>query len=157
MRCKNCGAEYSDELEKCPYCNSLNHASSHINLSKRLIKLIDNLFGLKAQAFQSVRKLILQSLLSSIVIVSLCILIGYLFSIPYRVNYYNDPKYDQETYDNLVWEEENIDKLNNAYKSNDFETLIGQFEMSIDMSKISDEKIDDNILKRAMEKEDKEE
>ena len=35
----------------------------------------------------------------------------------------NDPKYDLETYEDILWEEENIGKLNEALTKNDLETI----------------------------------
>ena len=123
MKCKNCGGIFSDELEKCPYCGTMNTKGAYKNYRQKIRNIIDRLFGLKAEAYNSLSKLILMSILRGLLIIAIVIGLAFIASRFMNVNYYNDPKYDQEALDDILWEEENIDKLNEAFENDDFATI----------------------------------
>ncbi|MBQ6559413.1 MAG: hypothetical protein IJL85_01140 [Erysipelotrichaceae bacterium] len=123
MKCKNCGGIFSDELDKCPYCGTMNKKGAYKKYRQKIRDIIDRVFGLKAEAYNSISKLILMSILRGLLMILIVIGLAYLASRFMRVNYFNDPKYDQEAYDDIMWEEENIDKLNEAFENNDFSLI----------------------------------
>jgi hypothetical protein len=123
MKCKNCGGVFSDELEKCPYCGTMNKRGAYKKYRQKIRDIIDRVFGLKAEAYNSISKLILMSILRGLVMIAIVIGLAFTFSRFMKVNYYNDPEYDQEALEDILWEEENLDKLNEAFENNDFETV----------------------------------
>ena len=123
MICKNCGGEFSDKLTKCPYCGTMNKKGAYRDFRNKISAVIDRLLGLKTEAYESVSRMILVSVLRSIVLIAICILLAFAASRMYNVNYYNDSRYDKETLEDILWENENIQKLNEAYEKRDFETI----------------------------------
>jgi len=127
MKCKNCGGVFSDELTKCPYCGTMNRKGAYKDFRKKFAAVIDSLLGLKAEAYHSISRMIFVSLLRSFLMIAICILLAFFVSRFINTNHYSDPKYDREAYEQIVWMEENIDKLNAAYETEDF-TTIGALE-----------------------------
>ena len=123
MKCKNCGGVFSDELEKCPYCGTMNKRGAYKKYREKIKAIIDRVFGLKAEAYNSISKMIFMSILRGLLMIAICIGLAFVVSRFMNVNYYNDPKYDQEAYEDILWEEENTDALNKAFASNDLETI----------------------------------
>ena len=124
MICKNCGGEFSDELVKCPYCGTMNRKGAYKDFRKKISRIIDKLLGLKAEAYDSVTRMIGVSLLRSIIIVAvICALAFCGASLMVNVNYYNDAEYDEEAYQKIIWENENLASLNEAYENRDFTTV----------------------------------
>ena len=72
---------------------------------------------------RSVSQSIFFSLLRAILIV--CIVIGAAFgaSLLYNTNYYNDREYDEERLEDILWGEENLEKLDRAFIQKDFKTI----------------------------------
>ena len=123
MICKNCGGEFSDKLTKCPYCGTMNKKGAYRDFRKKVSAFIDSLLGLKTEATASVSRMILTSILRSAVLIGVCVLLAFVASRFYNVNYYNDVRYDRERLEDIEWENENIQKLNEAYAKRDYETI----------------------------------
>ena len=123
VRCKNCGAIFDTKLSYCPYCGTMNKRGAYAEFRMKISSVIDSLLGLKETVQQSVSRIILSSLLRSLILIAVIIGIAFAFSRTAQVNYYNDPKYDQQTYEELIWMDENLDKLNEAYERGDYKTI----------------------------------
>ncbi|MBR4422048.1 MAG: hypothetical protein IKS69_05895 [Erysipelotrichaceae bacterium] len=123
MKCKNCGAVFSDDLDKCPYCGTMNKRGAYKKYRQKIRNIIDSLFGLKAEAYKSLSRLISASILRGLLTILLCIGLAFVVSRFINVNYYNDPKYDLETYEDILWEEDNLDRLDEALAKDDFDTI----------------------------------
>ena len=123
VRCKNCGAVFDAKLSYCPYCGTMNQRGAYAEFRMKISSLIDSMFGLKEDVQKSVSRIILSSLLRSLVIIAVIIGIAFGFSRNAQVNYYNDPEYDQKAYEEIVWMDENLDKLNEAYDHGDYKTI----------------------------------
>ena len=121
--CKNCGGVFSDELEKCPYCSTMHKKGSYRSFRKKVAGFIDKLLDLKDDAYESLSKMVPLSILKGLLIALICIGIGYVWSVFTNVNYYSDEEYDAETYEDIIWEDENLDALENAYAQGDFDTI----------------------------------
>lgn len=85
--------------------------------------IIDNMIGLKSETSSSMRKVVFASILKGFLIVAVCLLIGGVLGGAANVNYYNDREYDESTLEDILWEDENLDKLEKAYAENDFDTV----------------------------------
>ena len=101
VRCKNCGAVFDAKLSYCPYCGTMNQRGAYAEFRMKISSLIDSMFGLKEDVQKSVSRIILSSLLRSLVIIAAIIGIAFGFSRTAQVNYYNDPEYDQKAYEEL--------------------------------------------------------
>ena len=123
VRCKSCGAVFDAGLSYCPYCGVMNKRGAYAEFRGKIASLTDAMFGLKEDVQQSVSRIILSSLLRSLVLIAVIIGIAFAFSRTAQVNYYNDPEYDQQAYEEIVWMDENLDKLNEAYESGDYKTI----------------------------------
>ncbi len=123
MICKNCGGEFSDDLTKCPYCGTMNRKGAYKDFRKKISNIISRLLGLKAEAYDSVSKMIGISLFRSVIIVIVVCALALGASMLVNVNYYNDAKYDAESYQKILWENENLNKLNEAYERKDYTTV----------------------------------
>lgn len=123
ITCKNCGAVFNDDLEKCPYCGTMNKKGAYRNFRQKVSAVIDQMLGLKGETHRSISKGIFLSLIRSLIIVAVVILAAYLFSRTMNVNYYNDKEYDEQALKQIVWIDENLDKLNEAYENEDFDTI----------------------------------
>ena len=123
MICKNCGGEFPDTQVKCPYCGTMNKKGAYRDFRLKISAVIDRLLGMKTEAYESVSRMILTSILRSIVMIALCIALAFVCARMTNVNYYNDSRYDKERLEDINWENENIQKLNEAYENHDFETI----------------------------------
>lgn len=121
--CKNCGGEFSDELDKCPYCNTMHKKGAYKKFRFKIRDIIDQLLGLKVEAERSVSKIIFSSIFRALLISLVIIGIAFLLSLFSNVNYLNDKEYDQKRLEDIIWENDNISILEEAYKNNDFETI----------------------------------
>ena len=123
MICKNCGGQFPDTIEKCPYCGTMNKKGAYRGFRKKVSAFIDSLLGLKTDAYESVSRMILVSILRSLVLIAVCVLLAFVASRFYNVDYYNDSRYDKERMEDIEWENANIQKLNEAYEQRDYETI----------------------------------
>ena len=121
--CKNCGADFDAKLSYCPYCGTMNKRGAYAEFRGKISSIIDSMLGLKDDVEKSVSRIVLSSLLRSLIFIAVIIGIAFLFSRTAQVNYKNDPKYDQQAYEEIVWMDENLDKLNEAYESGDYKTV----------------------------------
>ncbi len=123
VTCKNCGAVFDETLEKCPYCGTMNRKGSYGSFRRKVAGMVDRMLGLRNEVNQSTGSIVLSAFLRSLIMIAAVIGLAFLFSRSARIGYYYDPKSDQEAYEKIVWEDENIDKLNEAYERNDFKTI----------------------------------
>lgn len=117
MKCRNCGAEYSGKLINCPYCGTMNRKAAYRDFGKKVGRLIDKLFGLKTEAYDSVSRMVFVSVLRSLLIIVICLAVGLGLAMLQNVNYYQDVKEDTRRYENILWENENLVELNKAYEA----------------------------------------
>lgn len=123
VQCKNCGAAFDSRLSCCPYCGSMNKRGAYAAFRAKISSLIDAMLGLKENVEKSVSRIVLSSFLRALIIIAVIIGLAFAFSRTAQVNYYNDPKYDQQAYEEIVWMDENLDRLNAAYDSGDYKTV----------------------------------
>ena len=123
VRCKNCGADFDGRRSYCPYCGTMNKRGAYAEFRMKVSSIIDSMLGLKDNVEKSVSRIVLSSLLRSLIFIAVIVGIAFLFSRTAQVNYRNDPKYDQQAYEEIVWMDENLDKLNTAYDSGDYKTI----------------------------------
>lgn len=123
FRCRNCGAVFDAKLSSCPYCGTMNKRGAYAEFRMKISSVIDAMLGLKENVQQSVSRIILSSLLRSLVMIAVIIGAAFAFSRTAQVNYYNDPEYDQQAYEEILWMDENLDRLNEAYESGDYKTV----------------------------------
>ena len=123
VNCKNCGSVFDGTLSYCPYCGTMNKRGAYAEFRMKVSSLIDSMFGLKDNVEQSVSRIILSSFLRALVFIAVIIGLAFVFSRTAQVNYYNDPEYDRKAYEEIVWMEENIDRLNEAYERGDYKTV----------------------------------
>ena len=123
VRCKNCGAVFRAEQSYCPYCGTMNKRGAYAEFRGKVSSVIDSTLGMKEDVHRSISWIILSSLLRSLILIVVIIGIAFAFSRTAQVNYYNDPENDQEAYEEIVWMDENLDRLNEAYESGDYKTI----------------------------------
>ncbi len=123
VTCKNCGAVFSESLDKCPYCGTMNKKGAYKKFRKKIRDMIDSMLGLKEEAHRSVTRIIFTSLFRSIVLIAAVILLAFVFSRFAQVNYYNDREYDENALETILWEDENLEKLDEAYLNDDLATI----------------------------------
>ena len=123
VTCKNCGAVFSENLAKCPYCGTMNKKGAYRRFREKISEMIDSMLGLKDEAYRSISRMILLSIFRSLIMIAIVIGIAFVCSRFAKVNYYNDREYDEEAYETILWEDENLDKLEEAYKNDDFDTI----------------------------------
>lgn len=123
VKCKNCGAEYAENLSKCPYCGTMHKKGAYRSFRQKISDIIDSVLGLKGEVNRSVSRAILFSVIRALAVVAACLLIAFLMARLAKINYYNDREYDQERLETLVWEEENFAKLDKAYAAGDLEKV----------------------------------
>ena len=123
VRCKNCGAIFDARMSYCPCCGTMNKRGAYAEFRMKISSVIDAMLGLKENVQQSVSRIILSSLLRSLIFITAIIGLAFAFSRTAQVNYYNDPEYDQQAYEEILWMDENLDRLNEAYESGDYKTI----------------------------------
>jgi|GEM_PF-1637225 len=123
VRCKNCGAVFDEDLEKCPYCGTMNRKGAYRAFRLKAASMIDQVLGLKDDIQRSVSQTIRIALFRSVVIIVLITGLAFVFARFANVNYYNDKEYDRKAYEEIVWLDENLDALDQAYESDDLETI----------------------------------
>ena len=112
--CKNCGAVFDERLEKCPYCGTMNRKGAYRSFRMTFAGMIDQMLGLRDEVNQSTSRMVLFAFLRSLLLIAVVVGLAFLFAQTAQVNYYSDPKYDQEAYETIVWEDENLEKLDEA-------------------------------------------
>ncbi|MBO4819655.1 MAG: hypothetical protein J5528_05890 [Firmicutes bacterium] len=123
VKCKNCDASFSDELAYCPYCGTMNKRGAYKDFRAKISSMIDSILGLKEDVQRSVSRIILSSLFRSLIFVLVIAGLAFLVSRFSNVNYYNDKEYDQKAYDEIIWMDEHIDELNEAYEKGDYKAI----------------------------------
>ena len=123
ITCKNCGAVFKDDLDKCPYCGTMNKKGAYKKFRQKVSSFVDGLLGLKEDTQRSISKGIFLSLLRSLLIIAVVVFLAFLASRMANVNYYNDKEYDEKALGDILWADENFDKLDEAYEKEDFETI----------------------------------
>ena len=123
ITCKNCGAQVSDELSKCPYCGTMNRKGAYKEFRLKISGFVDSMIGLKEETHKSLSRMIFTSFFRSLIIITVIIGLAYVLSLSAKVNYYNDKEYDQKAYEEIIWADENMDKLDEAYAKGDFDTI----------------------------------
>lgn len=121
--CKNCNGEFSDELSVCPYCGTMHKRGAYKNFRKKISDIIDSLLGLKIDIERSTSRIILSSVLRAVLICIFVIGLALLLSFLSNTNYYNDKEFDEKRLNDIIWQNENISKLDEAYKNNDMDTI----------------------------------
>ncbi len=123
FKCKNCGAVFDAKRSYCPYCGTMNKRGAYAEFRMKISSVIDAMLGLKENVQQSVSRMILSSLLRSLIFIIVIVGAAFAFSRTAQVNYYNDPKYDQQAYEEIVWMDENLARLNEAYENGDYKAI----------------------------------
>ena len=123
VQCKNCGSRFDAGEGYCPYCGTMNKRGAYAEFRRKIASLIDAMLGLKEDVDRSVSRIVLSAFLRSLVFIAVIIGAAFAFSRTAQVNYYNDPKYDRQAYEEIVWMDENLDKLNKAYDSGDYRAI----------------------------------
>ncbi len=123
VKCKNCGASFDDDLAQCPYCGTMNKKGAYREFRLKVSDIIDSVLGLKEDVQRSVSSIILNALLRSIVLIALIVGLAFIGSNFAKVNYQNDKEYDQEALDDILWMDEHLDALNEAYENGDYKTV----------------------------------
>ncbi len=121
--CKNCGANYDETLAKCPYCGTMNKKGAYYQFRKKITGMINGMLGLKDDVHRTVSRTIMLSFLRSLILIATVIVMAFVASRFAKVNYYNDREYDEEAYETILWEDENLEKLEEAYQNEDYKTI----------------------------------
>ena len=123
VSCKNCGAVYDETLAKCPYCGTMNKKGAYRQFRLKIVSMIDGMLGLRDDVHRSISRTILLSLLRSLILIAIVVGLAFIASRFANVNYYNDREYDEKAYETILWEDENLEKLEEAYQSGDYKTI----------------------------------
>ncbi len=123
VQCRNCGSFFNASRSSCPYCGTMNKRGAYAEFRMKISSLIDSMLGLKENVEKSVSRIVLSSLLRSMIFIAVIIGIAFAFSRTAQVNYRNDPKYDQQAYEEITWMNDNLAKLNEAYESGDMKAV----------------------------------
>ena len=121
--CKNCGGEFDGRLSKCPYCGTMHKAGAYRAFRQKIADMIDSFLGLKEEVEHSVSRNILFSLLKALLSVAVILGLAFAVSLMKNTNYYNDRKYDEERLEDILWAEENPEKLDRAYAQKDLQAV----------------------------------
>ncbi len=121
--CKNCNGEFSDKLSACPYCGTMHKKGAYANFRKKISDIIDSLLGLKVEVERSTSVIILSAVLRGLLISGFVVGLALINSLFMNTNYYNDKEYDERRLKDIIWQNENISVLDEAYKNNDYETI----------------------------------
>lgn len=123
VSCKNCGAVYDETLAKCPYCGTMNKKGAYRQFRLKIADMIDGMLGLRDDVQRSVSRTILLSFLRSLILIAIVVALAFFASRFAKVNYYNDREYDEKAYETILWEDENLEKLEEAYQNKDYKTI----------------------------------
>ncbi|MBQ6075706.1 MAG: hypothetical protein IJK86_06065 [Lachnospiraceae bacterium] len=123
VQCKNCGGSFDPKRSSCPYCGTMYKRGAYAEFRSKVSSLIDSMLGLRDDVQESVSRIVLSSLLRAVIFIAVIIGLAFAFSRSAQVNSYNDPEYDQKAYEEIVWMDENLDKLNEAYENGDYKTI----------------------------------
>ena len=74
--CKNCGGSFDSKLSKCPYCSTMNKKGAYRNYRGSVSDIIDQMFGLKFENFETRRKVVFMAILRGLIIVFVCTIVG---------------------------------------------------------------------------------
>lgn len=123
VQCKNCGGSFDPKRSSCPYCGTMYKRGAYAEFRSKVSSLIDSMLGLRDDVQESVSRIVLSSLLRAVIFIAVIVGLAFAFSRTAQVNYYNDPEYDRKAYEEIVWMDENLDKLNEAYENGDYKTI----------------------------------
>ena len=123
VSCKNCGAVYDETLAKCPYCGTMNKKGAYRQFRLKITDMIDGMLGLKDDVHRSISRTILLSFLRALILIAITVGLAFIASRFANVNYYNNWEYDEKAYETILWEDENLEKLEKAYQNEDYKTI----------------------------------
>ena len=123
VKCKNCGASFGEDMAQCPYCGTMNKRGAYMEFRLKISDMIDSLLGLKDDVQRSVSSIILRAFLRSLILIAVIVGIAFVTSRFVNVNHYNDKEYDQEAMEEIIWLDENLDRLNEAYERGDYKAV----------------------------------
>lgn len=121
--CKNCGAAFSGEKERCPYCGTMNRPAVRAGFRAKVADAINRILGLKDEAYQSLSKMIFMACLRALAIVAVIVLLAFACSQLMDTNYHDDYEYDLRALENIEWAEANLDALEEAFEAGDYKTI----------------------------------
>lgn len=121
--CKNCGGEFDGRRSNCPYCGTMHKAGAYANFRKKISDIIDQLLGIKKEVELSTSQIIIKSIIRGVLLASFFVACAFVVSLFTNVNYYNDRPYDERRLEDIIWQNENIHKLDEAYEKNDLDTI----------------------------------
>ena len=101
----------------------MNRRGAYGSFRGKVAGMVDQMLGLKTEVNQSTGQMVFFAFLRSLVMITVVIGLAFFFAQSAQLNYYSDPKDDQRTYETIVWEDENLEKLDEAYQNDDFKTI----------------------------------
>ena len=118
--CNSCGARYSNDEPKCPYCGGMNYEGAEKEYFEKLEDIRENVENLNAVPMQETKAELkkqgkfIKKVLTVVAVIGL-ILAGILFL--------EKKSYDRDEKADYLWRQENYPKMDAMYESGEYEKL----------------------------------
>lgn len=129
MKCSNCGGDFEENEEKCPYCGELNYKGAKQKHIRKLQNTKSDLGKLKEIPGSVCRKQTIIWLLLSCFIVSISF---FSFFVPYKLVEKAESKkvqqLEEENYERILWQDEHFPKFDTWYQKKEYDKILQAYE-----------------------------
>lgn len=126
--CKNCGANISIDVHKCPHCGGFNYVGAKKKYFKDLADIKDNLAELEEVPVDSYKKeasVQVKTIIKTVIICS--VIIALIYGVITLFSKLEDRKYDinlADAKDQLLWDQKNLPLLDEWYEAGEYDKLV---------------------------------
>lgn len=125
--CNSCGAEFSNDEPKCPYCGTMNYEGAEKEYFEKLEDIREDVEELNAVPMQEAKKELKKQgkFIKKIffVVVALVAIFGLII-------YIQEKAYERDNKADYIWQEENFPIMDEMYKSGEYEELAEFFQLA---------------------------
>lgn len=121
IHCKSCGAEFEEDLPKCPYCGTLNYKGAEQEYLNKLENIREGMEDLQEVPEDEVKKEIKQrgKFIGKVILIIGILIIG-LALLLYWIN--RSPERDRK--EDYLWMQENFPIMDELYEDENYEELM---------------------------------
>lgn len=125
MKCKQCSAEFDDNLSQCPYCGALNYTGAEQEYFQHLHSINDEMADMSDDSKETYQSGFKKSMTVALgIICGLIILIGLLIGLLFLYGNYCDKKSEEEYLAARIWKNTYYEELDTLYAQEDYDAIV---------------------------------
>ncbi|MBQ8278617.1 MAG: hypothetical protein IJZ23_02130 [Roseburia sp.] len=119
--CNSCGAEFSNEEPKCPYCGTMNYDGAEKEYFEKLEDIREDVEELNAVPMQETKAELKKQGRFIKKIVTVVLVLAVIFGV---ILFLQEKSYDRDEKEDFLWQQENYPKMNAMYEAGEYDELI---------------------------------